>query len=628
MLSDDRKKVHLVLMDKKPSRHFLASIFSSEHAGWVYLGKNVSLVLDIEKTLDGTSCKKIDIGDLLQTTARDTRQSYIDYVGNLFREEYGITWWLTSVSEKNPRISDLFLYSCYLRVAEILAAESDNDLVFLCESRSLMLALSAALQKNTTLDVRSRYPAFVSIRHLLFRSTGFITGYSFFLLRWTLRWFLAHVYCFVTPADRGRSGSGDMARVLLHSWTDQRSFSKPAAYQEVYLGSLGDELTARKYSVQYLIDVLPTLFYPVALLKLRTCRQDCIPMERFLSPVDILYAMYVGIFCLPLPEEIPLYRGMDISPVIRDEIQNDRLHPRAAQAYLCYAIGKRIQKTCPPRMFVYSFENLMWEKMFCASLKSTSPDIRITGYAHSVVDPMYLFYSISERERSIMPLPDRIIVNGKRAKDVLAASGFPDEMIFVGGAFRYPQLSVSAGHIRHTRKKTICIATAAGIGETLELIRKARIAFGEKEGIVCKVKLHPTLPSSILAQILPLPGNFELCDEPVQVLLPAIDLLVYTSSAISVEALAGGVKILHVKSDFFIDMNIFADDPEVRSVSTPEELFTESCRTIADPQYSDRFITSALEGFFMPVTPSSIDHFVSLSQPATDGLSGKTTNNL
>ena len=53
----------------------------------------------------------------------------------------------------------------------------------------------------------------------------------------------------------------------------------------------------------------------------------------------------------------------------------------------------------------------------------------------------FLFsYFLGEGEREFIPLPDKIIVNGNNALNLLKEEGYPLERIAVGGAWRYTYL--------------------------------------------------------------------------------------------------------------------------------------------------------------------------------------------
>jgi acyl-CoA thioesterase len=55
-------------------------------------------------------------------------------------------------------------------------------------------------------------------------------------------------------------------------------------------------------------------------------------------------------------------------------------------------------------------------------------------------------------------------------------------------------------------------------------------------------------------------------------LLQDTDVALFTDSTASVEAAAQGIPILHIQSDFLVDINIFEESTVVQSVSSPDQI--------------------------------------------------------
>jgi surface carbohydrate biosynthesis protein (TIGR04326 family) len=216
---------------------------------------------------------------------------------------------------------------------------------------------------------------------------------------------------------------------------------------------------------------------------------------------------------------------------------------------------------------------------------------------------MYTCYSVSEKEREIMPLPDIIAVNGKRAKEVLEQSGFTGRRIEIVGALRYADLKKKPFSWKMKDERTILVALSAGINDSLELVHKALRTFTGTGGITIIIKSHPTVPfARICSYIGPPPENVRFSDEPIEKLLEDADVLLYSESAVCIEALAGGVPVVHVRSDFRIDMNILEGIGGVPSVSLPEEI-RSSVEHVTSPEGYDQFraIQGIVDEFFAPV---------------------------
>jgi surface carbohydrate biosynthesis protein (TIGR04326 family) len=313
------------------------------------------------------------------------------------------------------------------------------------------------------------------------------------------------------------------------------------------------------------------------------------------------------------PPSIPPLEGVHLASLVRDEFSRDRrASARSEESSLFYPAAVRLGRRIRPRVFFYSFENHMWEKMLCAGTRHADPGIRLIGYAHSVVAPMYLFYTLAEVERMRVPLPDIICVNGPRARDVLRKNGFSGSRIEVTGAFRYPDVHTRPRRTAHgSRPFRILVTPTAGVHETLELARKAAEAFPDPGDFRVTLKLHPTLPlRKISPHLKPYCPPVTLSEIPVSRLLETTDLLLVMESASAVEALAAGIPVIHVRSDFRLDMNLFEGLDWVPSLSRSDEI-----RSMAQSILEEGFTPAGLPAdpageFFAPVSEESLDRLL------------------
>jgi len=351
----------------------------------------------------------------------------------------------------------------------------------------------------------------------------------------------------------------------------------------------------------YLANVLPTTNFLRALRRLSGYDQRIYCIEEFLSLTDILRSL-IHVHEIGL-DEIPRFRDLEVSDIIVSELKQDRLNTRAEQSFLNYCSSKRICNKWALSTFIYSFENQMWEKMFCLGFRKYSPQTFITGYAHSVVIPMDTVYTLSRHEKHRIPLPDQIVVNGRKARDVLVDSGFDKNCIHIGGAVRYADTEgPGEKETDHTAEDvhTILVTPTSGIQETVELVDKVRMALGGDESMRVLIKPHPIIPyHQLISALHGLPSNMQIDTRPVQELLAVSDLLVYTETTVSIEALARGIPVLHISSDVRIDMNPLEGYECVPSVSRPEDIRGTAemlIRTAHDHQDMYRKIASEFFG--------------------------------
>jgi hypothetical protein len=560
--------IHLTISD----RNLIKTVIDREIGGcnysWVYLGMDVTFDMEL-RTLTGKMGQRISIADEIQQNAHQYREEYIQVIGELKPGDDLLSWWLSNTAEKNPFVFNPFLAFCYIRACQNLTADCPQDIIVICQSRGLLLSLKKGLA-SCRLHLKTHDTPLVKACDSLRLYFGGFLHLGWFAVSYSYRSVLSHlVEIFRTKNSFLKNSPHNW--ICIHSWVDKRSFKNPDTYTDVYFGSLGNDLTRKGYKVVYLVDILPTYSYFRALWNLKKKTETFIIFEDFITPLDILSA-YVRVKVPDSPKDKAFIGGVDVSDVLEEGMTRELLDPRRRWSFLCYCVSKKIGRDCPPERFIFTFENHMWEKMFCLGFHESRKKIQLVGYAHTIVNKFYTSYSVSNKETDSSSLPDRIIVNGTAAAKVLAGSGFDPDHIIIGGSLRYSHLWSSQNTARTKRTDTIIVvAASADIHESLELLHCAQKVFGEKKQITVVVKCHPTVPYSQIAPFLPeLPKNFTICEESIASVLQDADLLLFTSSASAVEAFALGIPVIHVKSEYRIDMNIFDDVALVPSLSSDQ----------------------------------------------------------
>ena len=175
-----------------------------------------------------------------------------------------------------------------------------------------------------------------------------------------------------------------------------------------------------------------------------------------------------------------------------------------------------------------------------------------------------------------MPLPDRMVTNGRYTKNVFIESGYPKEKVVQGGAVRYTYLlEPKKTTERQKRDKPVILVTPSIKFEAVELIWKVLKAFEQRDEYKILIKCHPDMPFEKISEHLnvKLPEHFTVSDRPVAELLRESDTLLYTCSTTCTEAIAAGVPAVHVESDLSIDLDQLDFDPGIRpSARSPEEI--------------------------------------------------------
>jgi hypothetical protein len=598
----------IILISPHPSqvRRLRAGARGEHISGWMYLGSDPVAAARMQEAF-GPSIARVDITATLQDVARRYRAAYIDFIGGLSKEPCSLPWLLTSLSEKNPFASSFYLSFCSIAACMEHLEQAEGTVAVVCGSPGIQQTLAGNLARRGHGNIQccGRFPP-----QFLVRLRAWLQGaihHAWFAVRYLGRILLAHIHHLL----RERTGGHSPGTVYLHAWTDARSFRIPGSFWDIFYGDLVP-IISPVAPVCYIVDVLPTIGYLPALLRLRRVRNLGYELqEHFLCPADILRAIRAASCSYACLGTVPALDGIRVDPLISEEITADTASARGAQSYLCYLAGRHLASENPMAAFIYTFENQMWEKCSLAGIREVQPGARTVGYAHAIVNPNNLSYSYSLRERACTPLPDVILANGERPRHVLSSAGFPMDRIHVSGALRYDGITAPPGPNRSSRGRVIVLAGSVSITRTIELVSKAIRAFRDDPDLTVRIKCHPNLPFSYLeALVPPLPPHFGISEEPVNELLDSAGLLLYTESTVAVEAAARGIPVIHVKSDCSIDINIFEDCSLVPSVRSPEELRAAARHLLDHPWGDCRAVRDYITGLFGPVNPALIRSLV------------------
>ena len=563
-------QVILTPPDSTHIRQILKEYIATQAAEWLFLGDRPEDVFTLEHDLE-PYLRKVEISDSLQEIAQRYRHPFIDYIGELTRDHCGISWFLTSLSEKNPFASPFYFSFCAMVACMEYLATARGTMIVVCGSPGIQDALAINLRGKGFTVVSCPESTLCSLADAITIRVLGSAQRCWFITRFGLRILLARLFQPTVP--KLEEGETPVPTILIHAWADQRSFLESGAFWDIFYGDLVPILS-RDAKVWYVIDVLPTMAYLLALFSLRGLKKTgYLLQERFLSLRDIPLALAASRRGSRELGRVPPFGNMEIAPLVFDEQKVDVLNARGAQSYLYYRAGQRLAAFHPAPVYLYTFENHMWEKCTIKGIREAGPQARVVGYAHTLVYPMNLSYSLSRHETACTPLPDLILTNGTQPRDVLIEAGFPESSIHVCGALRYGALSQSRGVLKEKGGYAILVAGSVSMQRTIELIHKALQAFAESPDVPVWIKCHPNLPFSFMERMLPpLPPHFAIREETVETLFSATGVVLFTESTLAVEAAACGIPVIHVKLECSLDMNIFEGFPTIPSLGSPGEI--------------------------------------------------------
>lgn len=561
----------------------------------------------------GNNGARLEIGAELQKVAASLRQSYIDYVGALSLANNSFSWWLGSFPEKNPLVSRTFLYACYLKLCRTILEKDGRDaLVFVGENNTIRTALALNLANIPGHEIvrfeASLLEFFSAIKNNL--KLAAIKAYFYGAT-------LYHVL--IARRYRGKFKAGENS-TLLYNWVDPRSFTPAGEYRDNYFGELAGRLRDEGKKVVIVPRILPAVPYGETLIRLQRSLDSFILPESFLTVPDIFSVCFKTIFSFSRKKSFPTFEGMEINGLIRRDLNRDRQATALAANLLLYEVVARWKKSgLIIENVIYPYENQAWEKAFIIALRKFYPSARLIGYQHSTVPKMLLNHFFTKAEAAVMPFPDKVITAGRQTEKLFKESGYDPAKVVRGGAIRYTALlkkktTAPANDIKH---QVILVTPSIDRNETLELTWKTLKAFGDKPQYQVIFKFHPDCPYAFITDKLEnLPEHFIVSDKPVGDLLAGSSILLYNSSSSALEALALGVPILHVASDFSVDRDNLGDfSGNIRlSASTPDDIVqaVQQLRKISPTElaHQQECWMKVVAEMFGPVTKRTYDLFL------------------
>jgi glycosyltransferase involved in cell wall biosynthesis len=584
---------------------------------WAYLGENSLKSMAVERFFGGNG-QRLETGDRLQATAESLRQPYIDYIGKLSLTYNSLEWWANSFSDKNLWYSKTFLYSCYVRLCRDLVNEDGQEnLVLIGENATIRQGLLANLEDSSQYE---KYIIETALRNRLDVITknisSFITKVKF-LATIVYRRLLAGSYRLKASADKPSDKTEGMT--LIHSWIFDRSFDNKGEYHDIYLGDLATHLKNKGKRVVIVPYILYASSYRQTLKKLKQSIGNFLLPESYLKLSDIMRIFFKTLSSRDR-RAYPDLQGMKIAGIVADDIKQHLQRTDLTHNLLLYEAIKRWKRAgVNIDSLIYTYENHTWEKVYCLALREFYPSVKIIGYQHSTVPRMLLNYFFAREELPVLPFPDKVITNGRYTEKLFKESGYDPARVVRGGAIRYAGLlqKKAIPPQRDATHPVILVTPSMDKNETVELVGKVIRAFSDKKQYKIILKFHPAFPYRFVKEKTgTLPQHFNVSETPISELLQECNVLVYTITATSIEALALGVPVLHIKSDLTIDRDNLADYPQdIRaSASTPENIVKAVEKILkmdeAELSRKRRLWAEVVAEMFGPVDEGTFDLFL------------------
>jgi hypothetical protein len=562
---------------------------------WIYLGEDSTWRIQAEYVL-APDIGRISIADLLENISQELRRPYIEWIGTLSLRNDSLEWWSSELAAKNP-YHRLYIRICLLAAGRnLLLSGLLKDTIIICSSSALTqeiqryameldIPLSTHNLKKTLPDKESLKSRMITCAGQILKVSPQVPAVGRYLslyqnyLEKDLR-YRRHIL------KQGKQESindftGERT-VLLFTWVDKRNFTPDGRYTDPYFGPLPGLLKQRGYRVAFVPRVLFTLPFSEAVKRLDYTQETIFFPEEFLLLEDIRSCRKrMACYCPDVPDPATV-KGIPVRALALENFSETLPLLAENLTYGPLINAMRTRGICPERI-IHTCEGHSWEQALSWSVHQYMNGTKVIGYDNVTFSRLVLSMYPAGNEYGRRPLPDRIITNGPLYRDVLLKEGMPETRVSTGCALRHTYLwnhdksgNDGTGLRQAGKPWKILVATAIGLGDSVELVAKACDAFGGDENYEVLVKCHPLVrPDNVrhfLGEKARFPNVF-FDDRPVSALLPKSHILLYTYTSVCFEAMIHGVIPVCVRAENFLNLDKLDAVPDIRwCVTTPMEL--------------------------------------------------------
>lgn len=540
-------------------------------------------------------------------------QDYITLIGAIGRKINNRLWWATDIASKNPLASRLpvlleqFLFT--LRVIE----KQDFDCLIIFHPDWILLDLF----RKTVHEKGVNFICFEYLVKIWFRLrlriikriissilTALAISFRIYFAKRMLR-------------DKVENKINyEKSYYVIKTFIFNGSFDKNNKYKDIIFGTLPDFLKS-KGNLIVLSSILGNYQYYIRKIK-QESENIIFPLELFMSYSDVFKSLLEVIFCKISINRDAIFSGYNASDLISAELKRTNKGIPLNQ-YLQYNSTKNLCKKISVEEFLLTYENNQWEKMSILALREFSPNTSIIGYQHTIVAQAFASSFVSQHERNLMPLPDKILTVGEIPKNILEEYGeYENGLIESSCSLRYAYL-FDVSRCKRRRSGNILLALD-GVPEVSRMVNYVVGELKENHHYQLTIRPHPVLPlrkfqdklKYNLGEIsnINFSNNSSLVND-----LTSSDIVIYWGSTIALEAINMGIPIIHYDMGSFLSFDPLFEFNHFKWIVTNRDSLVDKIEEIysLDDSQFIREYKKAKEyicRYFHPVTEEKLEKFI------------------
>jgi hypothetical protein len=392
-------------------------------------------------------------------------------------------------------------------------------------------------------------------------------------------------------------------------------------YYPGLLGALSEKERQSVYFVPLIAGYRPRQYLSVV-KQLRRSFRNFVLKEDYLKLRDYLYAWGHFFRIRVLKVTSCIFQGIDISSLVREEMNSYRGFDSSFQSLLNYCFAKRLKNNgIQLKLVIDWFENQIVDRGWNAGFRRFFPKTVIKGYQGFAPTPHYLCMYPTEEEMENEVIPKEVVVIGKGL--VQSARKFCANIdVTVAPAFRFQRLWQKRKSLPNSNFYTILVALPILMNESIRILTLLEYVTRElNQDVRLWIKPHPTTPLSQIKRALSLkwPERFEVISGDFNDCIEESDLLISSTSSTCLETIAKGIPVVVVGNRTGLTHNPI---PEAIIEDIWQLCYTQDEVAKAIQFYQNRSLKKVMEHeevgrrirkeYFEPVTREGVRRFLEL----------------
>ena len=485
--------------------------------------------------VDLRACGELSVEDAraISKIEKTVREEYNKYICELVSTNNvkGSQWFLRATC-RNTYISKIHDAFCRLALLDHILSSDRKVESVLIDNSSLRQPLQEILkQHNCVAQIRvcgsSRVRPLQTICNLA-RSLYF----TFNIFLW--------------PKIVGKKRKPKQSVILLDMFLLKNSFDKSCNLIDRYYPNLISLAPKEEQNKIWYLPSLHNMRSPLDWARMfrniASSPQNILVKEQWLTLSDYANALQLSVSLPSSIHTIPLWRNLDVSAIVQDELTLDKGSPALVQALLTEKSFKRYQQNNIQIHGVIDwFENQVGDRALDVGLRRWFPSVRIKGYLGFVPEGYYAGLAPVQCEQDGGVLPDELLLLGevyieRQSKNV------PTLRVHTAPAFRFQETLEHAAQ-GSNKKETVVLAMPMLLDEAERIVHMALQTVTEETYFV--IKTHPTISIEKFKQAIPESTDvrFTFSNEPIAKLLQTATLLVTSASSVALEAVLCSVPV-------------------------------------------------------------------------------------